>query len=183
MSTLKVPVGASDHAQGEADAVVTLVEYGDYECPYCGEAYPVVKAIQQRFGNDVRFIFRNFPIAQLHPHALVAAMTAEFAGAHGQFWAVHDALFEQQASLGLPLFEQVIADCGLSPERLRDAIDKVEFADRIRDDFNGGVRSGVNGTPSFFINGRRYDGPPEERAMGDALETAIAEVRGPRSRA
>ena len=100
MSTLTMPVGERDHAQGPADAPVTLVEYGDYECPYCGMAYPIVKQVQARFGDRLRFVFRNFPLTEIHPHALHAALAAEAAGSQGQFWPMHDAIFQHQHSLG-----------------------------------------------------------------------------------
>src|SRR5208282_3973771 len=104
MATLKVPVSPEDHAQGHDDAPVTLVEYGDYECPHCGRAYPIVQRVQKHFGEKLRFVFRNFPLSEMHPHAEAAAETAEFAGAHGKFWEMHDLLFENQARLGGSLF-------------------------------------------------------------------------------
>jgi protein-disulfide isomerase len=174
MPSLKIPVGSQDHAQGSPDAAVTLVEYGDYQCPYCGEAYPIVKRLQELLGNHLRFVFRNFPIAELHPNAISAAVTAEFAAAHDRFWPVHDGIYENQERLGLPLYEELMQAQGLSPGELRTAIESGAYEERIRNDFQGGVRSGVNGTPSFFINGQRYDGPADLRAMADALGEAIA---------
>jgi len=174
MPSLKIPVRSQDHAQGSPDAAVTLVEYGDYQCPYCGEAYPIVKRLQELLGNHLRFVFRNFPIAELHPNAIGAAVTAEFAAAHGRFWPVHDAIYENQERLGLPLYEELMSGQGLSPDELRAALESGAYEERIRNDFQGGVRSGVNGTPSFFINGQRYDGAADLRAMADALGEAIA---------
>jgi protein-disulfide isomerase len=175
MATLKIPVGPDDHAQGRADAPVTLVEYGDYQCPYCGEAYPFIRTLQDRFGDDLRFIYRNFPIAEMHPHAMSAAATAEFAGAHDQFWQAHDAIYENQRQLGLPLYERIVTEHGLSPEDLRTSLQEGRFVPRITRDFQGGVRSGVNGTPSFFINGQRFDGYSGEESLADALAAAIAQ--------
>src|SRR5712692_8809710 len=104
MSKLKIPVTAADHSQGSADAPITLVEYGDYECPHCGRAYPIVKRVQKHFGKGIVFVFRNFPLSETHPHAESAAEAAEFAGAHGKFWEMHDLLFENQERLSEPLY-------------------------------------------------------------------------------
>jgi protein-disulfide isomerase len=173
MTTLKTPVGPQDHAQGDATAPVTLVEYGDYQCPYCGAAYPMVKQLQQRFGKGLRFVFRNFPIAELHPQAMSAAATAEFAATSGHFWEVHDALYENQRRLGMPFYEALAAGLGLPTTELRIALESGTFEEKIRSDFTGGVRSGVNGTPSFFINGTRFDGPGFED-MANTIDEAIA---------
>ena len=173
MTTLKIPVGPQDHAQGDATAPVTLVEYGDYQCPYCGAAHPMVKQLQHRFGKDLRFVFRNFPIAELHPHAMSAAATAEFAGTRGRFWEAHDALYENQQQLGMPLYAALATGLGLPTTELLIAIESGAFEPKIRSDFTGGVRSGVNGTPSFFINGTRFDGPDFED-MANMIGEAIA---------
>lgn len=158
MSMLRKPVDEHDHAQGPADAPVTLVEYGDYECPYCGAAYPIVKQLQERFGDRMRLVFRNFPLVQAHPHAMEAACTAEFAGEHGRYWEMHDALFERQAHLGRPMFETIATELGLDVDALVETLDTERFAPQVRAEFNSGLRSGVNGTPTFFINGTRFDG-------------------------
>src|SRR6478672_9193527 len=117
---LKVPVTADDdHVQGDlATALVTLVEYGDYQCPHCGRAYPIVKQVQRHFGDRLAFVFRNFPLSEIHPNAEAAAETAEFAGAHDRFWEMHDALFENQANLGLPLLRRLSDALGLPHEGL-----------------------------------------------------------------
>jgi protein-disulfide isomerase len=173
MASLRIPVTEADHAQGRVDAPVTLVEYGDYECPHCGAAYPVVQQLQKRFGDDLRFVYRNFPLAEIHPNAVTAAMTAEFGAAHGHFWEVHDALFEKQEQLGAPLYKAIVKELGLVAEQLRAALDANVYLDKIRSDFDGGVRSGVNGTPSFFVNGTRYDSSPDFETMADTLGQAI----------
>ena len=103
MATLKVPVSSEDHIQGDEDAPVTLVEYGDYECPFCGRAYAVIKSLQDHFGEQLRFVFRNFPLKEIHPHAESAAEAAEFAGANGRFWEMHDGIYENQAELSMPM--------------------------------------------------------------------------------
>ena len=158
MSTLKAPVTPRDHILGSANAPVTLVEYGDYECPHCGAAHPIVKLVLEHFGKKIRFVFRHFPLSQVHPNAEPAAESAEFAGAHGRFWDMHDAIYENQDRLGLPLLFGLAGALGLSEASLREALVNGSYAEKVKGDFLGGARSGVNGTPSFFINGRRHDG-------------------------
>jgi protein-disulfide isomerase len=161
MAILRVPVNSNDHIQGPDNAPVTLLEYGDYECPYCGRTNPVVRRVQLYFGPRLRFAYRHFPLTEIHEHSEAAAETAEYAGAYGRFWEAHDVLFENQDRLGLPLLFAVVRSLGLSEQGLRDALAHGTFADKVRHDFLSGVRSGVNGTPTFFINNRRYDGPPD----------------------
>lgn len=176
MATLKVPVTANDHRQGMAHAKVTLVEYGDYECPYCGLAYWVVKKLQQHFGEDLLLVFRNFPLTTAHPHALGAAVTAEYAGSRGFFWEAHDELYENQDRLGVPLYGAIAQRHGLSSDELVVAMQTDIYLPKIQSDFNGGLRSGVNGTPAFYIDGLRYDGPPEVTEMSRAIE--LSSMRG-----
>jgi protein-disulfide isomerase len=170
MATLKVPVTESDHVQGSADALVTLVEYGDYECPHCGHAHPIVKLLQTQFGEQLRFVFRNFPLREVHPNAETAAESAEFAGVNDRFWEMHDAIFENQDAIGLPLLFELAEGLELSATELRDALEARQFEARVHEDFRGGVRSGVNGTPTFFINGHRHDGPFELDDLVEAIE-------------
>jgi protein-disulfide isomerase len=173
--SLRVPVGDQDHIEGSADAKCTLVEYGDYECPHCGHAYPIVKRVQKHFGKKLRFVFRNFPLAEMHPHAESAAESAEFAGAHGKFWEMHDGLFENQGQLGGALYLKLAQQVGLSPQDLRAAVEQREFLPRVKADFTGGVRSGVNGTPTFFINGKRHDASFEFDDLVDAINASLEE--------
>jgi protein-disulfide isomerase len=158
-----------DHVQGPPDASVTLVEYGDYECPYCGAAYPIVKRIQRRMADQLRFVFRNFPISTSHPHAEAAAEAAEAAGAQGRFWEMHDLTFENQRNLTGPDLRSYAETLGLDLERFDDELAGHTHADRVREDFMSGVRSGVNGTPTFFINGARHDGSFDYETLLDAL--------------
>ena len=174
MSTLKVAVSPADHIQGDEHAGCTLVEYGDYECPHCGHAYPIVKLIQKHFGKRLRFVFRNFPLNESHPHAESAAESAEFAGTHGKFWEMHDLLFENQDRLSGDLYLELAQQLHLAPADLQRALEERKYRARVRADFTGGVRSGVNGTPTFFINGRRHDGPFEYEDLLGALEEALA---------
>jgi protein-disulfide isomerase len=173
MSQLTVAVSARDHAVGREDAPVTLVEYGDYECPYCGMAYPIVKAMQRELANELRFVFRNFPLAEMHPHARHAAEAAEAAGAQGKYWEMHDTIFEHQSALGDAELVGYAEQLELDASRIARELEAGTYAKHVSDDFRNGVRSGVNGTPTFFINGERYDGSwtdTEEfiRALRDA---------------
>jgi len=172
MSELKIPVSASDHIQGDAQASITLVEYGDYECPHCGAAYPIVKRVQKHFGKRLRFVFRNFPLVQAHPNAQSAAEAAEFAAAHGKFWEMHDAIYENQRELSMDFLLRVGEKLGLDARALAKALKSEEYAEKVRSDFLGGVRSGVNGTPTFFINNHRHDGPFDYGDLVEVIERA-----------
>jgi protein-disulfide isomerase len=170
---LTAPVGASDHIQGPRDAPVTLVEYGDYECPYCGMAYPIVKGVQARLGDRMRFVFRNFPLAEAHPHATAAAELAEAAALQGKFWEMHDALYEHQRALAPADLERLARHVGLNLDALEAALSGGAPRQRVKADFMSGVRSGVTGTPTFFINGRRFDGDWRDvAAFAKALESS-----------
>lgn len=172
MSKLTIPVSSKDHIQGDENAIITLVEYGDYECPYCGAAYPIVKRIQKHFGADLRFIFRNFPLVESHAHAGIAAITAEFAGAHNQFWEMHDMLYENQQNLEIADLLGYAKTLNLSEKDLDHAINKEMYSEKIKNDFMGGVRSGVNGTPTFFINELRHNGSFEYENLLNAINNA-----------
>jgi protein-disulfide isomerase len=169
---LDLPVGPRDHSMGPPDAPVTLVEYGDYECPYCGRAYPIVKAIQDRLGHRLRFVFRNFPLTQSHPHAQHASESAEAAARQNRFWEMHDMLFEHQRALDDPHLVEYATTVGVAPDVFERDLAQHTFAPRVREDFMSGVRSGVNGTPTFFINGRRHDEPWDLETLLQALESA-----------
>ena len=158
MSTLKPPLGARDHVQGSSDAPIQLVEYGDYQCPYCGEAYRIVKALQQTLGNDLLFAFRNFPLTQAHPRAFRAACAAEAAALQDAFWPMHDLLYENQRFLDDEHLFEYAEQCDLDLAAFERDLDSEDVAERVRSDFLSGARSGVNGTPTFFVNGHRYDG-------------------------
>jgi protein-disulfide isomerase len=168
---LVIPVDPSrDHIQGDPKATLTLVEYGDYQCPFCGAAYPEVKKVQKELGSKLRFVFRNFPLTNAHEFAMLAAETAEAAGAQGKMWEMHDFLYEHQDTLG----DQSIAlgyarKLGLDTQRFEREIAQHVYEKRIKDDFIGGVRSGVNGTPTFYVNGVRHDGPAESEALIESL--------------
>src|SRR5678816_965518 len=171
VARLTMPVGKRDHAQGPADAPVTLVEYGDYECPHCGRAYPIVKEVQRRLGSKMRFVFRNFPLSESHPHAQHAAEAAEGTAAGGRFWEMHDTLFEHQEALDDIHLVRYAAKLGLDAKTFEQALHAHAHKARVREDFMSGVRSGVNGTPTFFINGARFDDSWDPDTLTDALKT------------
>ncbi|PTR16171.1 protein-disulfide isomerase [Nitrosospira sp. Nsp2] len=170
--SLVVPVGKDDHMQGSETAPVTLVEYGDYQCPYCAAASAIVKLVQDQLHNQIRFVFRNFPLAQVHPQAEFAAEAAEAAGAQGRFWEMHDALYENQPALSPALIAALAQALELDMERFEKDLASGRFRERVKRDFMGGVRSGVAGTPTFFINGERHDGGWDEASLLRALRAA-----------
>jgi len=172
--TLKTPVGPNDHAIGPADAPATLVQYGDYQCPSCGRAYPIVKALQARFGQRLRFVFRNMPLTNAHPQAELAAEAAEAAALQGKFWHMHDLLYEHQAELGPEFVEKAAARLHLDLDAFNNAIESGQVRGRVQDDFMDGVHSGVKGTPTFFLNGTRFDDSWDEETLSAAIESAIA---------
>jgi len=174
-AVLTVPVDEErDHIEGPADAAVTLLEYGDYECPYCGAAYPIVKEVQARMGDRLRFVFRNFPIVTSHPHAEQAAEAAETAAAQDRFWPMHDLLYENQRRLGDRDLRSYAEQVGLDLDRFDAEMAEHVHAARVREDFMSGVRSGVNGTPTFYVDGVRHDGSYDLETLLAALERATS---------
>jgi protein-disulfide isomerase len=174
-AVLTMPVSEDrDHIQGPAGAAVTLVQYGDYECPYCGAAYPIIKEVQARMGDRLRFVFRNFPITTSHPHAEQAAEAAEAAAAQGRFWEMHDHLYENQQHLRTDDLRSYAEAIGLDVDMFDKELTEHVHADRIHEDFMSGVRSGVNGTPTFYINGARHDDSYDTETMLAAVERAAA---------
>ena len=162
---LTPPVSERDHADGPESAPLTLVEYGDYECPHCGRAYPIIKAVQQELGTELRFVYRNFPLSEAHPHAQHAAEAAESAAVEGKYWEMHDIIFEHQDALEDADLIGYAESLGLDGARVRQELETQAHSARVRADFRSGVRSGVNGTPTFFVNGLRYDGSWESPAV------------------
>ena len=171
---LSLPVSSNrDHIQGPSTAPVTLLEYGDYECPYCGQAYPIIKQLQKRLGNKLRFVFRNFPITQIHPHAQHAAEAAEAAASQNKFWQMHDCIYENQHALEDRHLEKYASNLGLDLVKFKKDMIKHTYADRIRQDFLSGVHSGVNGTPTFYIDGIRYNNSWDLETLLETLGSAI----------
>lgn len=177
MAELQIPVNENDHILGEATAPVTLVEYGDYQCPHCQAAQPHVERVLRHFGGDLRFVFRHFPLATVHPMAEPAAESAEFAGAHGRFWQMHEALFANGARLSGAVLLTLAADVDLDPVELGTALAQGAYAAKVRADFAGGIRSGVNGTPCFFINGHRHDSAWDAATLSAAIALAMNDAR------
>jgi protein-disulfide isomerase len=155
---LVIPVNEQDHSLGPSNAPVTLVEYGDFECPHCRRAHPIVHGIRRYMGDQLRFVYRHFPLVEAHPHAEMAAEAAEAAGLQGRFWEMHDILFLNQHALEPDDLLLYAARIGVDAQRVARQLAAGTWAKKVRDDFRGGVRSGVNGTPTFFINRLRYDG-------------------------
>jgi Na+:H+ antiporter, NhaA family len=173
--TLSPPVDADrDHIRGAADAPVTLVEYGDFQCPYCGEAYPVVKHLLERFGDRLRFVFRHMPLADLHPRAPAAARAAVAADAQGRFWEMHDRLFEHQLELGDRDLRGHAEAIGLDVERFERDLGNAPLQARVEADLRSGARSGVPSTPRFFVNGVIHLGSATEADLGEAIDSELA---------
>jgi protein-disulfide isomerase len=177
---LASPVTPADHVLGGESARVTLVEYGDFECPYCAEAYPVLQRVRGRLGDGLRFVFRSFPLFEIHPHAHRAAEAAESVAARGgpaAFWAMHDLLFENQRRLDDASLGGYAGRSGVDPQTVLRDLREGRYRQAVRDSFTSGVESGVNGTPTLFIDGIRYDGPRDEQALVSALELITWEGR------
>jgi protein-disulfide isomerase len=166
---LTLPDPERDHIHGSAHGSIKLLEYGDYECPSFAAAQPIVNEIQQQLGDDLLFAFRHFPLTQIHPHSEHAAEGAEAAGTQGNFWGMHDVLFENQSALEDQDIAKYAADLDLDEIRLIREVTSSVFASRIREDFKNGIRGGVNGTPTFFINGERYDGALDLKNLLNSL--------------
>jgi len=177
---LTVPINEHDHILGPLTGPVTMVEYGDYECPYCGQAHHVVKQLRQLMGNRMCFVFRHFPLTTVHPHAQLAAEAAEAAGVQGKFWEMHYVLFEHQYALEPDDLLQYAAALGLDVPRFSSDLATHIHAPRVREHFLSGVRSGVNGTPTFFINGLRHNGTFDRDTLVDAIEVAMGAMTGHR---
>ena len=171
--SLKPLVSDMDHIQGEANAIIELVEYGDYQCPYCGMAYPVIKNIQRKFGKELKFVFRNFPLSKIHPHAKLAALAAEAADKQKRFWAMHDIIFENQKNLSNSSLIAYANELGLDIFQFKTDMEDETLVKKIESDFESGLRSGVNGTPSFFVNGEKYNEYWDENNLENFISKKI----------
>lgn len=170
---LSIPVGPEDHSRGPLDAKLTVVEYADYQCPYCGEAYPFVEQLLTTFADSMRLIFRNLPLTQVHPHAEAAAEVAEAVGLQGKFWEIHDTLFENQHDLSTPSLLRYVEKVGADVHRATSDIASGGPRQRVKADAEGAIRSGANGTPTFFVNGVRYDGSWMYEPFAEYLTKAL----------
>jgi protein-disulfide isomerase len=173
---LTPPVSKSDHVLGNPDAPIELVEYGDYQCPHCGLAHPMVKNIRKAFSKKIKFVFRHFPLSNIHEYALPAALAAEAAAKQHKFWEMHDIIFENQPQLSEYSLLDFALELGLNIPLFRMDIQDPKFAEKVERDFESGVRSGVNGTPSFFINGFKYNGPYDFPSLSAAIESFLEQV-------
>jgi protein-disulfide isomerase len=163
MSTqLTPPVSDKDHIQGTAEATIEIVEYGDFQCPDCGVAYPVIKQIQQTYGNQIRFVFRNLPLTDIHTYAKIAALAAEAAGQQNKYWEMHDLIYEHQQELSNELIYRLVDQIGLNAEKFEQDLHNRGLLKKIKDDTQSAEDSGVPGTPTFFINGSMFDGGAED---------------------
>jgi len=172
---LAVPVSNVDHVLGAAHAVVTVVEYGDFECPNCKQAAPAVKLLLDRFAERVRLVFRHFPLEDVHPHALHAAQAAEAAAGQGKFWPMHDLLFENQRHLKLPQLHAYAERLELDMARYTGEMDDEVYLQRIREHIDGGLNSGVRSTPTFFINGMLHDTSFGLQSLAEGVAAALGE--------
>ena len=169
---LSIPVTEIDHATGPADAPVTLVEYGDYECPSCLNAEPIVSVLRRELGDKLRIVFRHFPQNSVHHRASAAAEASEAAAAQGKFWEMHKALYKHQATLADLDLDHLALSTGLDVYKFGRDLGTGNFAKKVRNDYDGALHSGVTGTPTFFINGQKYEGSARE--LSEAVRTAVA---------
>lgn len=174
--TLRPPITDADHCLGAEQAPATLVEYGDYECPHCAAAHLIVQDVRRRMGDRLRYAFRHFPLASLHPHAERAAEAAEAAAAQGRFWEMHDSLFAQPDALEDGDLVRRAAKLGLDVSQFTDELAAGQHLARVRRDFQSGIRSGVNGTPTFYINDERHDEAWDADSLVEALSQAAAQA-------
>ncbi len=179
LADLRVPIDPTrDHLRGPDAAAITLLEYGDYECPYCGRAEPIVRRLVEEFGGRVRFAFRHLPLPDVHPNAALAAQAAEAAGAQGRFWEMHELLFAHQDALQPHHLIEYARELGLDVERFTEDLREHRFASRVGQDVSSAEEAGVAGTPTFFINEVQYHGPPDAESLAAAVRRAAAIVAG-----
>ena len=179
IAVLRDPVGPADHTAGALSALMTLVEYGDFECPHCAAAHPIVQTLRSEMGHWLCFAYRHFPLTEVHPHAEHAAESSEGAGELGKFWEMHDVLFRNQRALADGDLIRYARTLDIDPRWTADALRTGAYEPEVRDDFVGGVRSGVNGTPTFYVNGVRHDGPWDLPSLRAALQAVLYDATRP----
>jgi protein-disulfide isomerase len=163
-------VSAIDHLWGNKDALIELVEYGDFQCPHCGRAFPIIKRLKETMKDAIKFVFRNFPISKIHPQAKPASVAAEAAALQNRFWEMHDIIFENQKKLNNNSLLEYAAAIGLELIKFNEDIHRENLLEKVEKDFMSGLRSGVNATPTFFINGIRYEGSWEGNRLFEYLQ-------------
>lgn len=173
MITTNIKATWADHFYGSEMAPLEMIEYGDYQCPYCGLAYPMVKSIQQQFGKDLRFVFRNFPWSKIHPQAFAAAVATEAAAMQNRFWEMHDIVFENQQAIMEEDLMRFAEELGINTAQFERDMKRAELAEKVRNDFESGIRLGVNRTPTFFVNGKRYEGHLHEDQLAGFLQEQL----------
>jgi protein-disulfide isomerase len=173
MPGLKPPFGEADHFKGNSKSPVQLLEYGDFQCPHCGAAHPIIQQIEKKYGSRLVFIFRHFPLAESHPFAQIAAVASEAAARQGKFWEMHDLIYENQAGLNNEYLLELAKVLHLNMKTFQTDLADRELFEKVESDFESGIISGVNGTPSFYINGNKYNGPNTFQSLANALELAI----------
>jgi protein-disulfide isomerase len=173
---LRPVVSEKDHIQGNNEAAIVLVEYGDYQCPHCGRAYPIVKRMQQKLGDQLKFVFRNFPLANIHPEATMAAVATEAAALQDKYWKMHDIIFENQDQLDKDSLLEYAREIGLDTRQFKKDIEDPALHEKVEADFESGIRSGVNATPTFFINGEKYNYGWEGDRMLEYMKANIVDL-------
>ena len=173
MAELTPPISAEDHVEGPERAELELVMYGDFQCPYCTAAYPIVRRIRDQLGGRLLFAFRNFPLREIHPLAERAAEAAEAAAAQGAFWQMHDRMYESGGALSREDLIRYAGELGLDSDRVAAELDSEVHRPRIERDLDSGIASGVTGTPGFFVGGRLYGGSFDAQSLRAALETSV----------
>jgi protein-disulfide isomerase len=170
MSELKVSPTKTDHRIGSLENSIVIVEYGDFECPYCAKAAPELERVVDEFGSKICYIYRHFPLREMHPHAEIAALAAEAADQQGQFWNMQHELFKNQRGLSLESVTKIAEELQLNLSEFKKDLKRQDLLERINDDFIGGIRGGVNGTPTLFLNGYRFDAPPQYEYLKSAIQ-------------
>lgn len=164
----------TDHYRGNLDASVVLIEYGDFECPHCAQAFPEIERLISNTEDQICFVYRHFPLATVHPHAELAALSAEAAGLQGRFWDMHHYLYRNYDQLSEDNIFEMASTLNLNLDRFREDVSSDEVMNLVRNDFSLGIRSGVNGTPALFFNGLRYDGPRNYQALKLMVKSLIS---------
>lgn len=175
---LRPPVSEKDHLQGNPHAAIELLEFGDYQCPHCGRAYPIIKRLQEKLGDDLKFVFRNFPLSEIHPLAVLAAVATEAAAKQGKFWEMHDIVFEHQIRLYKRAILEYAQALDLDIEQFEADLEDEILLEKVNADFESGLRSGVNGTPTFFIDSEKYTGAWEDGSLEAVLKSKIVDKKG-----
>jgi len=173
MAKLKPPVSEQDHIKGDIHAPVVLVEYGDFQCPHCGAAFPIVNRIEEAYKKKLAFVFRHFPLAEAHPYAQAAAVASEAAANQGKFWQMHSLIFKNQNELGLEMLLALAESLKLDMKTFQHDFKDPKLFKKVEDNFESGIVSGVNGTPSFYINGAKYNDSYDYQSLSQAITSIV----------